>query len=306
MDTPYAGLPPYDLHIEALAFWMAVLLVYVFSLVHLGRPDGLRTTRGQKTLFFTGVAVGYASVSWPLHDISDDYLYSAHMVQHVLLLLVVPPLLLWGIPSWLPQRALPRPALKALSKISRPVQATIIFNAVVAFSHWPLLVDLMSRSGAFHAGLHLVLIASAMIMWLPVFSPTPLIRRLSPPAQMLYLFVQSILPTVPASFFTFARTPLVLYYAEAPRLFGIGVLADQQMAGFVMKAVGGLVTWTYIAVIFFRWYAAEGHDAGIPARHRGGGGGGGSMHPSPPAGGPEVDVSGGVDTAPQEELAVRV
>lgn len=290
MDEPAIGLPPYHLHPETLVFWIAVALAYVFGLVHVGRPEGLRATRSQKTLFFSGVAVAYASVSWPLHDVADDYLYSAHMVQHVLLLLVVPPLLLWGIPSWLPDRILPKTAFKVLRKISRPVAATLVFNSVVALSHWPLLVDLMSRSAPFHTGSHLVLVAAAIVMWLPVFSPTEFIPRISPPAQMLYLFVQSVLPTVPASFFTFAEGVLVPFYGEAPRLFGVSVLADQQMAGFIMKVVGGLVIWVYITVIFFRWYAAEGRDVGIPPRFRSGGDGG-----VEPSGGPDLGAEQGIE-----------
>jgi putative membrane protein len=304
VEATAVGLPPYHVHPDTLLFCTIVALAYVFGLVHLGRPKGLRATRSQKLLFFAGLSVFYLAVSWPLHDVSDDYLYSAHMVQHVLLLLVVPPLLLWGIPSWLVGRVLPGPALRVVRKLARPIPATLIYNAVVAISHWPLVVDLMSRSTAVHSGMHLLLVVAATVMWLPVFSPTPLIRRLSAPGQMLYLFVQSILPTVPASFFTFAQGVIVPFYGDAPRLFGISVLADQQLAGFVMKVVGGLVIWTYIAVIFFRWYAAEGHESGVPAKFRGGGDGG-----TKPAGGsPFGPEQGAVDDTKhrsEKELAAR-
>ncbi len=274
MDAPVVGLPPFHFHPESLAFLAGLILTYLFALFYVGNPRGLRAGKRQMALFFSGAAIAYISVSWPLHDISDDYLYSAHMIQHILLMLVVPPLLIGGVPDWLFERILPAPVATLLRKLSHPVTATLIFNGAVAVSHWPVWIDLMSRSNFVHQISHLTLILASVIMWMPVVGPATVSRRLSPPGQMLYLFVQSILPTVPASFFTFADRPLVSFYSDAPRLWGIGVLADQQLAGFVMKVVGGLVIWSYIAAIFFRWYAREGHEAGIPPRFRGNGGGG--------------------------------
>jgi putative membrane protein len=74
---------------------------------------------------------------------------------------------------------------------------------------------------------------------------------------MLYLFLQSILPTVPASFLTFARAPVYHFYESVPRIWGIGVLNDQQIAGLIMKIGGGLLLWACIAAIYFRWSAKE-------------------------------------------------
>ncbi len=288
MGAPSVGLPPFHVHFETLAFLVALGSTYAFALVHVGRPIDRRATRAQKFSFFVGVAVVYLALGWPLHDISDDYLYSAHMVQHVLLMLVAPPFFLWAIPGWLVEAALPNGVLRALRNVVRPVVATLVFNATVALSHWPLVVDLMSRSTTFHDVAHLAMLAASAAMWFPVFSPTPAIPRISPPAAMLYLFVQSILPTVPASFFTFAEGVLVPYYGEAPRLFGISVVADQQLAGFVMKVVGGLVLWTYIAALFFRWYASEGREVGIPGRFRRGEGGIPPLTDGPRSGGGEA------------------
>jgi putative membrane protein len=75
--------------------------------------------------------------------------------------------------------------------------------------------------------------------------------------QMLYLFLQSILPTVPASFLTFGSKPLYSFYETVPRLYGWSALSDQQVAGLIMKLVGGFYLYSVIAVIFFRWYADE-------------------------------------------------
>nr|MDQ6911161.1 cytochrome c oxidase assembly protein [Actinomycetota bacterium] len=91
----------------------------------------------------------------------------------------------------------------------------------------------------------------------PVLSPLPEVPRAKPLLQMLYLFLQTVVPTVPASFLTFGSKPLYHIYETFPRLWGIPALDDQLTAGLIMKIGAGLFFWTVIAVIFFRWYAAE-------------------------------------------------
>src|SRR5207247_10448709 len=104
---------------------------------------------------------------------------------------------------------------------------------------------------------HVVLCSSALLMWWPVVSPLPEMPTLSYPGRMVYLFLQSIVPTVPASFLTFGSQPLYSFYVTAPRIWGWSALTDQTIAGLIMKIVGGAILWTVIAVIFFEWYALE-------------------------------------------------
>ena len=80
------------------------------------------------------------------------------------------------------------------------------------------------------------------------------------PGQMLYLFLQSLAPTIPASFLTFGHTLLYPVYASFPRIWGVSALNDQLLAGLIMKIIGGLLLWVVIAVIFFRWFAQEQRD----------------------------------------------
>jgi putative membrane protein len=101
-------------------------------------------------------------------------------------------------------------------------------------------------------------------MWWPVLSPLPE-HRISPPFQMLYLFVQTIAPTVPASFLTFGATPLYHFYATRPRLYGVTALDDQQVAGLTMKLGGGFLLYGIIGVIFFFWYISEERPGVAPA-----------------------------------------
>ena len=101
---------------------------------------------------------------------------------------------------------------------------------------------------------------------MPIVSPLEDMPQLHPLAKMLYLFLQSILPTVPASFLTFGSTPLYHFYEHVPRLGGLSALTDQQIAGVIMKVIGGLYLWLVIVVVFFRWYAREEEGGGAPGR----------------------------------------
>ncbi len=85
---------------------------------------------------------------------------------------------------------------------------------------------------------------------------------------MLYLFLQSLAPTIPASFLTFGDHPLYPVYATFPRIWGISALTDQLVAGLLMKLVGGAILWGFIAVVFFRWHDREQRDGWDPLSYR--------------------------------------
>lgn len=208
--------------------------------------------------FGGGVLAIWVAADWPVHDLAEQYLYSVHMVQHLLFTLVVAPLLLLGTPTWLARRILsPAWLLATVRQLSRPVVGLIQFNLILVLSHWPMVVDATLRDHPLHLVAHAVLLVSALLMWMPVVSPLPEVPRAKPPTQMLYLFLMTIVPTVPASFLTFGSTPLYKFYEHVPRLWGWSALGDQQVAGLIMKVGGGFYLWACIGVIFFRWYAAE-------------------------------------------------
>ncbi|MDP9242911.1 MAG: cytochrome c oxidase assembly protein [Actinomycetota bacterium] len=218
-------------------------------------------TRRQIALFSIGVAVLWIGAEWPIHDLAERYLYSMHMVQHILFMLVAPPLLIAGTPVWMLRRILaPRPVAAAARILTRPIVALVIFNGILLLTHWPAVVDLSVRSEAFHFGAHTLLVGSALLMWWPVMSPLPELPALPAPAQILYLFVQSLAPTIPASFLTFGTKPLYPIYATFPRIWGISALTDQLIAGLIMKIVGSAILWGFITAIFFRWHAREERD----------------------------------------------
>lgn len=238
----------------ALGYW-AALRWWGPRYVTPGEPPA---TRGQVVAFAAGVLILFVAADWPVHELAEERLLSVHMVQHLLLSLVVPPLLLAGTPGWLFRSLIrPRWLFAVVRTMARPVIALLVFNAFIAFSHWPALVELSLRSELVHFSVHAVLVITALLMWMPVLSPVVEIPRLRYPGQMLYLFAQSIVPTVPASFLTFADAPIYPFYGLAAPLAGLDPVVDQRIAGLVMKLVGGFILWGFITVLFFRWHGQE-------------------------------------------------
>ena len=251
---------PFHLHPEVVGVALALVAIYVFGirwlaprLAPVGEPV---VTRRQIAWYTSGVVLYLAVEMWPLHDIAEQSLYSAHMVQHLVLAFIVPPALLIGMPSWL-IRYLVGPILPALRFLTRPLIALVLFNAALAWLHAPGVVRGMLEGAAFHLFVHVVVVVTAFLMWWPVIGPISDFPKLSPPAAMGYLFLQSLVPLIPASFLTFASEPVYRVYEGTPRLWGLSVLDDQLIAGLIMKIGGGVILWTAITVIFFRWALAE-------------------------------------------------
>ncbi len=212
----------------------------------------------QRKYFVAAVVSLAIAADWPLHDIAEEYLYSVHMLQHLLITFFIPILFLQATPEWLARLVLGGGDQERtwLGRLAKPVVAGVIFNMLAALTHWNGIVQLSADSGPFHYGIHLVMFSSALLMWLPVLGPLPELR-MSPPAQMIYLFLMSIIPTVPAGWLTFADNPVYPAYDTVDRLWGIDVVQDQQAAGAIMKILGGFFLWGLIAVRFFSWATKE-------------------------------------------------
>jgi putative membrane protein len=258
-------LPDFHLHLSVLAVMGGLIGVYLAAAARHERATGERLPPGRRYRFLGGVAALLLAAGWPIHDLAESYLYSMHMLQHMLFTFVAAPLLLTGMPAWM-WRALLRPAplRAAWALLTRPLVALLVANGVLLFTHWPEVVSLSVGSELAHFSLHALLLGSAIVMWWPVLSPLPELPALSRPGQLIYLFFQSLAPTIPASFLTFGTEPLYRIYATFPRIWGIDPLTDQLIAGLVMKLVGGAILWVIIAAIFFRWgheETTEGWDA---------------------------------------------
>lgn len=258
MVLAHAGATsPFQWHPHPDVWLMVVVLVggYITALRYWAPEGSPPVSASRKLSFFLGAGILWIGADWPMHDLSEGVLFSAHMVQHLVFSLVAPPLLLLGLPPWLLRRLIsPRPIEWVVRRLARPVPALLIFNAAVVLVHWPAAINLQVSSEIAHFGIHVVFVSSALLMWWPVIEPLPELGSMNPLAKMFYLFLQSIVPTVPASFLTFATTPLFDSYAGG---LGMSPVTDQMVAGLIMKLGGGLLLWSVIAFIFFRWHGQE-------------------------------------------------
>lgn len=260
----HAATGPYqfhwDIHPDVVLLCIFVEAAYLYAVTQLrgAISDAGRVRRSQVLMFSSGVLAIYLVAGTPVHDISEQYLLSMHMVQHTVFTLIAAPLLLAGVPVWLWQALLrPRGVLPVARVLTHPVVAFTVFNAVTVFSHLPTFVDYALYHHWFHFVVHAALVGTAMLMWWPVLSDVPELPHLSAPLQMAYLFVQSLVPTVIAAFVTFADGAIYPFYEKAPRMWGLTAEADQQLGGGLMKLIGSLILWSLIAVVFFQWYARE-------------------------------------------------
>ena len=133
----------------------------------------------QVACFAAGMLVMLLALQGPLHELSDYFLFSAHMVQHLLIMLVVPPFLLLGTPGWMIRPLLRIPGAAPMARVlTRPVAAFLLVNLLFGVWHFPEPYDLMMRDHTVHKGMHLMIMGIGMLLWWPVMSPLPELPRL--------------------------------------------------------------------------------------------------------------------------------
>jgi putative membrane protein len=253
-------------HVDVWLITGALLAVYFYALRKHSRTVAIdagkiepSATRGQITKYVCGVGMIWLASGYPIHDIAENYLFSVHMLQHLLISLAAPPLLICGMPDWMLRTLFVRNKTShGFFKFAfRPLVAGAFYNVVLVFTHWPAVVNGSLNLHFLHFAVHVLIFASAFCMWMPVFNRIPELPRMSAGMKMLYLFLMSIIPTVPSAFITFAEKPVYSFYANAPRPFSINAVEDQQLAGAIMKIVGGGFLWIMTICIFFRAYKSE-------------------------------------------------
>jgi putative membrane protein len=242
----------------AITFW------YTWRARQLASPPDAPSGR-QVALFFGAVLAVLLALASPLHDLSERYLFTAHMAQHVLLIMVMPPLLLASLtPAMVrPLLAGDRRVLASTRWLTAPVVAYLACNVIFTVSHLPNLYDLALRTHAVHIAEHLVFMATAILLWWPLLSPLPEAPRISYPARLLYIFLQ----VVPASIVggLIVNTDRVIYpfYAVAPRITSLTPIQDHQLGAIVMWVGGGTFWLIAFTIVFFRW---AGQDMAEEAR----------------------------------------
>lgn len=210
----------------------------------------------QMGAFLAGTLVMFLALASPLDEIGDKYLFSAHMVQHLLITAVAPPLWLIGTPGWLLRPLVQPPAIKkTLYFLTRPPVAFLLFTGFLALWHIPALYNLTLRNESVHVLEHLIFMATAVLNWWPVLGPLPEeFPRLSNMSQILYLFANcQVMVGLGALLFFSSGSPAYTPYFAAPRIFGLSVADDQMLGSLIMWIPGNLVYVMVMSAAFYFW-----------------------------------------------------
>ena len=258
------ALTEFTVHWSTLIGVCEFMVLYQYALRKKKKAGDAGPTRVQFACFTSALVLMFFSLNGWLHDLSDYYLFSAHMVQHLMLTLVVPPLLILGTPGWMFRLMTPKWLMPFAKWVTGAPRTFLIFTAVLSVWHLPPVYETAMNHHGLHIVQHLCFMVAATLMWWPILSPMPELPRLSYPLQMLYLFLMTIPMSLVAICIGYADSVLYPFYASAPRLWGISPMEDQLMGALIMWVPGGLFFFAVITVIFFRWQAAgsEDHAAG--------------------------------------------
>jgi putative membrane protein len=219
-----------------------------------GAPD---LERKHSLYFGLGLITMWAALESPIDTIGDHYLDSIHMLQHVLLGFVAPPLMLLGLSPGMVTRLVRFTALRALAE---PIPAQLIAGVVMIAWHVPVLYDATLYSEPLHVAEHLTFIASGLLLYWPVLKATSAHARwqMSPGAKLLYMLVATLPQDAVALALIFSRVPFYEYYTHAPRLVSsLTPLIDQTVAGAVLMIFGKATMVVAALAVFIEWFSED-------------------------------------------------
>jgi cytochrome c oxidase assembly factor CtaG len=239
--------------------WITVLISLSFVVygkgwgkLHERRPDHF--TFRHLLCFLAGGILLFVALASPLHELAEISL-TAHMIQHVLLMMVIPPLILFGAPHLVLLFGLPNamlhgvlrpflgwtPLKRLMLTLFHPVNCWFAFVATTLAWHTPVMFELALRSEFWHAVEHTCFLATALLFWWPVIQPWPSRARWPCWAIIPYLLLADFQNTALSAFLIFCDRVVYPTYAVAPRIFGMSALEDQAAAGAIMWVPGSFV-----------------------------------------------------------------
>jgi putative membrane protein len=208
---------------------------------------------GQTIAFLSGMLIMFLALVSPLDELGDSYLFSAHMIQHLCLTIIGPPLILLGTPEWMVKKALSNRAIFEVAKVlTYPVVAFVLFNVDFWLWHAPPLYNATLENQSIHILEHLTFILFGLCYWWPIFSPSKDLPPLPIGGQILYLFLSGMPSVLLGAGLTFSL-PLYAPYIAAPRIWGISVATDQQLGGLIMWVPVSIFYIIIMSVLFIRW-----------------------------------------------------
>lgn len=210
--------------------------------------------------FYGGLVLFYLAVGSPLDQAGERYLFSAHMVQHLILTHLVAILFIQGLPDWLTDDLPPRTPWvdHSLRLLLHPLVVAVVYNLTIGIWHVPELYDWALRDRWVHIAEHVLFFGSAVLMWWPVFSRSKRFPPLSFGVQMLYLIGVTILGTPLFAYLAFSSSVLYPTYEFAPRIIpDFSAQQDQLLGAAIMKLGTMGVTFLVLIRCFYKWYLSS-------------------------------------------------
>ncbi|WP_416826968.1 cytochrome c oxidase assembly factor CtaG [Ectobacillus polymachus] len=264
-------------------FLFGILLMYYLLIGPLRGKfiESERVSKKQLFCFTIGIIFLYAVSGSPI-DVIGHILFSVHMTEMAVMFLVVPPLLLLGLPAWLLQTIVSHKVVgNVLRILTKPLFALFLFNGLLSMYHLPFIFDVVKQSQLLHSISLVVLFFTSFMMWWPVLNPLPSFQSLSDLQKIGYMFANGLLLTPACALIIFASQPLYATYTNpqafmramelcvplgtltslgisGPSFFyGISPLEDQQAGGVIMKIMQEFVYIVVIGYVFSRWVKNE-------------------------------------------------
>ncbi len=254
---------------------LPTLLLLVFAYLYLNglsnweRPSH-PISRWQKASFFTGLFLIFISLQSPLDNLSEHML-SFHQLQHFLLRMMAPLLVLLGapltpvlrgLPPWVLQRIV-RPTVRhslaraAYDKLTNPVITVSLFMGVLYLWQFPGAFNLSLRNEFVHALMHITMTSSGFIFYWAVIDPKPHRSRVHYGVRVLYLGLIVLPNTVLGAVITFSRGIIYTGYEDVYQPFGISLLTDQQLGGLFLWVPGDMMSILVAGIVMIMWYERE-------------------------------------------------
>ena len=241
--------------------------------------------RKEAAYFITGLVLLYIIKGSPI-DLMGHIMFSIHMTQMAILLLLIPPILMQGIPWWVWKVVIELPVIrKVFPIVTKPMTALIVFCGLFSMYHIPLIFDYIKLDEALHGTVTFILFITAVFMWWNIVDIVEEGKRLHGLKKIGYVIASAILITPACALIIFAGDAFYATYTNAdswlkamelcvpigtlsglslsgPELFSnMAPLADQQLGGIVMKIIQEIIYAVFLASIFFKWYRSEQEHA---------------------------------------------
>ncbi len=241
--------------------FVAALGLFYARLLARAEPGDVFTKRQRGWWAGAGILLLWIALDWPVGALGAGYLASVHMVQFLLIGVAAPPLLLLGIPRAPLERWVARRGVNGTMRVlGYPIVSMAIFVSMMAFTHWPPVVDTLMATQLGSFALDMMWLVAGLIFWWPVAVSLPERSWLIEPYKVGYLIVTTLVNTGVFAYLTYSELPLYAIYELAPPVGSLSTRDDQLVAGLLMKIGGAVILWTAISILFYRWYKRSEAD----------------------------------------------